>query len=150
VPGLPADPEPAPGGAAVDPLPIGTPFPVEFQDATVAVTVHAVESSTEPLPGTDQGPTLGDFVVVDMTWEVVDGSLPGVDGYDMVELTNEAGDWIFAELGHDGFLSADALATGDSVDGVVAFDVDPAAGPFVLEIYDEGYELAYRGEITAP
>lgn len=142
--------EPAGPGAAGDaaPLEVGTPFEVAMAEGTARVTVTSVTMSPS-LPGVDQTPQNGAFLLVDMTWEVASGSLSYVDGYDFVELTNGGGDWFFGEYGFEGYLQSDALETGGTVQGLVAFDVDPAAGPFILEIYDEDYELAYRGQVPA-
>ncbi|MCD1267521.1 hypothetical protein B5M43_001455 [Microbacterium sp. MEC084] len=82
-----------------------------------------------------------------MTWEVTSGSVEYVDGYDFVELLDSEGEWYFSEYDFEGYLASDALETGGTVQGLVAFDVDPATGPFVMEIYDENYELAYRGQL---
>lgn len=140
--GAPADP-----GADAVPIAIGTPFEVPMVEGTAQVTVNSVTTSADALPGTDITPVNGEFLLIDMTWEVTSGSVEYVDGYDFVELLDSEGEWYFSEYDFEGYLASDALETGGTVAGLVAFDVDPATGPFVMEIYDENYELAFRGDV---
>ncbi|GGH40010.1 hypothetical protein [Microbacterium album] len=152
-PGLPSDPaapaDPREPYSTTETIALGTPFEVTTDEGTSVVTINDMAYSSEPLPGTGLEPLSEAFLVLDVTWEVVDGEVAFVDAYELLELTDGMGEWYYSELDFDGMLSADDLAEGDVAEGFAVFDVDPADGPFLLDIYSESHDLVFRGALPS-
>lgn len=145
--GAPADP----GAGDIDavPIAIGTPFEVPMATGTAQVTVNSVTSSPDPLPGADVAPSTGEYLLIDLTVQVTEGTVEYLDGAFFAELATADSRWYYSEVGFDGYLSAESLPTGATAQGLVAYEVDPGSGPYFLDLYDETYDLVFRGELPA-